>query len=312
MALTRSATSARGRPRGQRRFAPHPPPQGRTPKARSSRSPTATWPRCWADEGASATSPEITVLTGGPAVRASAPLAAIARPTGDHGPVGPDGQVRVLAAGPREVPSIFAVLPKAVVHVGDVTDQSVLGELSAERLVPPSCTPPGPSTRAGRPSSGVSTTQAPRPSSRPPSTPGWVASSIYRPTRLRQRRDPDDASDSTSLIAPTWDMECQDARRARGARRPRPATSPRDRQAPWFYGPGNPSDSHVLLLVAAGRFPVPGDGSQRRSMVFIDNLVQGSPWPSGIPPRPGRRSGWPTVTRAHSGTSSTPAPGARR
>ena len=45
---------------------------------------------------------------------------------------------------------------------------------------------------------------------------------------------------------------------------------------PWFYGPWQPERQTTFFsLVAAGRFPVPGDGSQRRSMVYVDNLVQG-------------------------------------
>ena len=56
--------------------------------------------------------PGLTVLTGGAGWFGRAFLAALARPTGDHGPVGRDGQVRVLAASPREVPAILAVLPR--------------------------------------------------------------------------------------------------------------------------------------------------------------------------------------------------------
>jgi nucleoside-diphosphate-sugar epimerase len=45
---------------------------------------------------------------------------------------------------------------------------------------------------------------------------------------------------------------------------------------PWFYGPHQPArQTTFFTLVRTGRFPVLGDGGQRRSMVFIDNLVQG-------------------------------------
>lgn len=45
---------------------------------------------------------------------------------------------------------------------------------------------------------------------------------------------------------------------------------------PWFYGPHQPDrQTRFFTLIAAGRFPVIGDGSQRRSMVYVDNLVQG-------------------------------------
>jgi nucleoside-diphosphate-sugar epimerase len=47
-------------------------------------------------------------------------------------------------------------------------------------------------------------------------------------------------------------------------------------RAPWFYGPYQPSrQSQFFTAIRKGRFPVVGDGSQRRSMVYTDNLVQG-------------------------------------
>lgn len=45
---------------------------------------------------------------------------------------------------------------------------------------------------------------------------------------------------------------------------------------PWFYGPFQPARQTTFFrLVRTGRFPVVGDGRQRRSMVYVDNLVQG-------------------------------------
>ena len=45
---------------------------------------------------------------------------------------------------------------------------------------------------------------------------------------------------------------------------------------PWFYGPFQPDRQTAFLrMVRRGRFPVIGDGRQRRSMVYVDNLVQG-------------------------------------
>jgi nucleoside-diphosphate-sugar epimerase len=45
---------------------------------------------------------------------------------------------------------------------------------------------------------------------------------------------------------------------------------------PWFYGPFQPArQTQFFELVRAGRFPVLGDGRQRRSMVYVDNLVAG-------------------------------------
>ena len=47
-------------------------------------------------------------------------------------------------------------------------------------------------------------------------------------------------------------------------------------RAPWFYGPYQPArQSQFFKTIRRGRFPLVGDGSQRRSMAYTDNLVQG-------------------------------------
>lgn len=47
-------------------------------------------------------------------------------------------------------------------------------------------------------------------------------------------------------------------------------------RAPWFYGPFQPArQTRFIAAVRRGRFPVIGDGSARRSMVYTGNLVQG-------------------------------------
>jgi nucleoside-diphosphate-sugar epimerase len=47
-------------------------------------------------------------------------------------------------------------------------------------------------------------------------------------------------------------------------------------RAPWFYGPYQPPrQSQFFRTIRRGRFPLVGDGSQRRSMAYTDNLVQG-------------------------------------
>jgi len=45
---------------------------------------------------------------------------------------------------------------------------------------------------------------------------------------------------------------------------------------PWFYGPHQPArQTKFFSMVKAGRFPVFGSGQQSRSMVFVENLVDG-------------------------------------
>ncbi len=47
-------------------------------------------------------------------------------------------------------------------------------------------------------------------------------------------------------------------------------------RAPWFYGPYQPPrQGQVFRTIRRGRFPLGGDGTQRRSMAYTDNLVQG-------------------------------------
>ncbi len=57
---------------------------------------------------------------------------------------------------------------------------------------------------------------------------------------------------------------------------------------PWFYGPHQPArQTTFFTLVRTGQFPVLGDGGQRRSMVFVDNLVQGIVRAELTPTEPG-------------------------
>ncbi len=45
---------------------------------------------------------------------------------------------------------------------------------------------------------------------------------------------------------------------------------------PWFYGPHQPArQTRFFQMIRAGRFPILGDGRQRRSMAYVDNICQG-------------------------------------
>ena len=61
---------------------------------------------------------------------------------------------------------------------------------------------------------------------------------------------------------------------------------------PWFYGPFQPPRQTTFFrMVRAGRFPIIGDGRQRRSMVYVDNLVQGVV-AAELTPTPAGRGWW--------------------
>lgn len=58
---------------------------------------------------------------------------------------------------------------------------------------------------------------------------------------------------------------------------------------PWFYGPHQPErQTQWLRTVRRGRFPLVGDGTNRRSMVFTGNLVHGILRAEVAPAAPGR------------------------
>lgn len=45
---------------------------------------------------------------------------------------------------------------------------------------------------------------------------------------------------------------------------------------PWFYGPHQPPRQTLFFsMIKNGRFPILGDGRQRRSMAYVDNICQG-------------------------------------
>lgn len=45
---------------------------------------------------------------------------------------------------------------------------------------------------------------------------------------------------------------------------------------PWFYGPRQPDrQTQFFTMIKNGRFPILGDGRQRRSMAYVDNICQG-------------------------------------
>jgi nucleoside-diphosphate-sugar epimerase len=47
-------------------------------------------------------------------------------------------------------------------------------------------------------------------------------------------------------------------------------------RAPWFYGPHQPPrQTEFFTMIRTGRVPLVGNGSNRRSMAYVDNLCQG-------------------------------------
>ena len=60
-------------------------------------------------------------------------------------------------------------------------------------------------------------------------------------------------------------------------------------RAPWFYGPYQPErQSRFFSAVRRGRFPLVGDGTQRRSLVYTGHLVDGLRLAAASDRAPGR------------------------
>ena len=71
---------------------------------------------------------------------------------------------------------------------------------------------------------------------------------------------------------------------------------------PWFYGPHQPPRQTTFFqMVRTGRFPVFGRGEQMRSMVYVDNLVQGAVRAELVATEPGR-AWWVADARPYSVT----------
>jgi nucleoside-diphosphate-sugar epimerase len=69
---------------------------------------------------------------------------------------------------------------------------------------------------------------------------------------------------------------------------------------PWFYGPHQPvRQTTFFKLVRTGRFPVIGGGDQMRSMVYVDNLVDGV-MRAELVPTPAGRGWWIADARPYS------------
>jgi nucleoside-diphosphate-sugar epimerase len=69
---------------------------------------------------------------------------------------------------------------------------------------------------------------------------------------------------------------------------------------PWFYGPHQPPrQTQFFRMIRDGRFPVLGDGTQRRSMVHVDNLCQGL-WLAAATPHAAGQAYWIADERPYS------------
>lgn len=220
----------------------------------------------------------LTIVTGAGGWFGRAFLDAVAAPRPEHGPVGRAGEVRVLVGSAAEVEPVLAALPRAVVHVGDIADQRILAALldGAE---------------------GASLVHAAG-VIHPRRVADFEAVNVLGTDRLltaavsaQVRRVVHISSNSAVGVNATrhdtfrqhepyrpylgYGESKMRAEQLVEQARLRHGLSTVVLRPPWFHGPfAPPRQTRFLSLVAAGRFPVLGDGGQRRSMVHVDNLVQ--------------------------------------
>lgn len=69
---------------------------------------------------------------------------------------------------------------------------------------------------------------------------------------------------------------------------------------PWFYGPDQPARQTLFFrMIREGKAPIVGDGSNRRSMAYVDNLAQGLVLAAAVE-RPPRWTYWIADARPYS------------
>ncbi len=239
-----------------------------------------------------APAPELTILTGGAGWFGRAFLAAVASPSAEHGPIARTGPVRALVTSAAEADLVREVLPHAETFLGDVTDAASLKPLFAD-------------------AAGASVVHA---------------AGVIHPHRAADfdrvnhvgtlhvlgaaqlagaRRTVQVSSNSAMGVNPTpTDVfrQREPYRPYLGYGRSKAAAERAVLEAntahgmetvvirpPWFYGPWQPErQTRFFTLVASGRFPILGSGDQRRSMVYVDNLVQSVALAERHPEAPGQ------------------------
>jgi nucleoside-diphosphate-sugar epimerase len=93
-----------------------------------------------------------------------------------------------------------------------------------------------------------------------------------------------------------WRMEMLLRRAAEDAARPEIVIV----RAPWFYGPGQPPRQTLFFrMIREGRFPLLGDGDNRRSLGYVDSLAQGMLL-AAVSPRASGQVYWLADERAYS------------
>lgn len=244
--------------------------------------------------------PDVTILTGAGGWFGRSYLRAVA---GAAGPVGHRREVRVLVPGPAEVDQVLAALPQARVQVGDVADPETLARLfegAADASVVHAAGVIHPARVADFERVNVEGTAAVVDASVRAGVRRLVHVSSNSPfgfnattTDVFRHDEPYDPYLGYGWSKMRAEQLVLSAHEAHGLEtvvvRP-----------PWFYGPEQPERQTLFFkLVRTGRFPVIGSGEQRRSMVYVDTLVQGVALAERVPEAAGQAF-WVADSRPYS------------
>ncbi len=225
--------------------------------------------------------PPVTVVTGAGGWFGRAFLHAIGqdeRPAAEGGTVARSGPVRALVQTPAEVEGVLEVLPSASVHVGDVTDPAALARLfedAHEASVVHAAGVIHPAKVADFERVNVGGTRAVLDAARAAGARRVVHVSSNSPFGVNPETT--DVFRHDEPFNPYMGyghskMKAEQLVRQAGGDGPETVIV----RPPWFYGPFQPlRQTAFFRMVRTGRFPLLGSGRQRRSMVYVDNLVQG-------------------------------------
>jgi nucleoside-diphosphate-sugar epimerase len=223
--------------------------------------------------------PALLVLTGASGWFGRAFLHAIATDQAGLGALATNGEVRVLVPSPEDVRTVLDVLPSARVHLGDVTEPSSLERVfrnAAEATVVHAAGVIHPRRVAEFDRVNSAGTSAVLDAAEHAGVRRLVHVSSNSPFGVNAVRSDTFRHDEPYDPYLGYGRSKMMAELAvRAAHREGRLESVVVRP-PWFYGPFQPlRQTTFFSLVRAGRFPLLGDGTQRRSMVHTDNLVQG-------------------------------------
>ena len=223
--------------------------------------------------------PDLTVVTGAAGWFGRAYLSALGGARPGTGPAARAGGVRALVHHPAEVPMVLEAFPDAEVHVGSVTDAGTLDRLfhgAAGASVVHAAGVIHPRTPTDFAAVNVDGTRAVLAHAASAGARRLVHLSSNSPFGFNP--SPTDVFRHDEPYRPWLGYGHS---KAQGERAVLDAHLENGLETvvvrpPWFYGPFQPERQTTFFrMVRSGRFPALGDLTQRRSMVYVDNLVQG-------------------------------------